>query len=103
LLGLLLIILLAAVWVLLPEVAYRAVVGAERTYSGVYRAELDQDGRAIAYLEGGQGPDLMLLHPVFMSLRQIFPDLVKVIWPTEPITRFLHRSSGCMRSPPRWD
>jgi pimeloyl-ACP methyl ester carboxylesterase len=62
LLGLLLIILLAAVWVFLPEVAYRAVVGAERTYSGVYRAELDQDGRAIAYLEGGQGPDLMLLH-----------------------------------------
>ncbi|MGI9263587.1 MAG: alpha/beta fold hydrolase [Gammaproteobacteria bacterium] len=62
LLGLLLIILLAAVWVLLPEVAYRAVAGAERTYSGVYRAELDLDGRTIAYLEGGQGPNLLLLH-----------------------------------------
>jgi abhydrolase domain-containing protein 6 len=62
LLGLLLIVLLAAVWVLLPEVAYRAIAGAERTYSGVYRAELDLDGRSLVYLEGGQGTDLILLH-----------------------------------------
>jgi len=62
LLGLLLVALLAAVWVLFPEVAYRAVAGAERTYSGVYRAELDLNGRNIVYLEGGQGADLILLH-----------------------------------------
>jgi pimeloyl-ACP methyl ester carboxylesterase len=62
LLGLLLIALLVAVWVLFPEVAYRVVAGAERTYSGVYRAELDLEGRSIVYLEGGQGTDLLLLH-----------------------------------------
>jgi pimeloyl-ACP methyl ester carboxylesterase len=62
LLGLLLILSIACVWVVFPDVAYRAIISVERTVAGLYRAELDLDGRALVYLEGGQGDDLVLLH-----------------------------------------
>lgn len=55
----------AAIWIagaLAPERTVRAALALERALSGLSRHEVDVDGLRIAYLEGGQGEVLLLLH-----------------------------------------
>lgn len=52
----------AYLYFLAPETAYRLGVAAERQLAGLEAKRVDVDGLEIAYLEGGQGEPLVLLH-----------------------------------------
>jgi pimeloyl-ACP methyl ester carboxylesterase len=51
-----------AAWYLWPGFSYGVLVAAERLRSGVYRAETTVDEAPVAYLEGGDGEVVLLLH-----------------------------------------
>ncbi len=51
-----------AAWYLWPGFSYGVLVAAERLRSGVYRAETTVDEATVAYLEGGDGEVVLLLH-----------------------------------------
>lgn len=51
-----------AAWYLWPGFSYGVLVGADRLRSGVYRAETTIDDVPVAYLEGGDGDVVLLLH-----------------------------------------
>lgn len=51
-----------AAWYLWPGFSYGVLVGAERVRSGVFRAQTTIDEVPIAYLEGGDGDVVLLLH-----------------------------------------
>jgi pimeloyl-ACP methyl ester carboxylesterase len=51
-----------AAWYLWPGFSYGALVAAERLRSGVYRAVTTVDEAPVAYLEGGDGEVVLLLH-----------------------------------------
>jgi pimeloyl-ACP methyl ester carboxylesterase len=50
------------VYLALPETAFRILVAAERGIAGLERRSIEIDGVGIAYLEGGQDENLLLLH-----------------------------------------
>jgi len=50
------------VWHLFPSVGYGIVVWGERANAGMYQTTVQVDGSTIAYLEGGTGEPLLLLH-----------------------------------------
>jgi len=49
-------------WFLLPGFSYSVLVTAERLHSGLYPMETTVDGSPVAYLEGGDGEVVLLLH-----------------------------------------
>lgn len=49
-------------WFLLPGFSYAVLVTAERLHSGLYPMETVVDGSPVAYLEGGDGDVVVLLH-----------------------------------------
>jgi pimeloyl-ACP methyl ester carboxylesterase len=51
-----------AAWYLWPGFSYGVLVAAERVRSGVYRVETAVDDVPVAYLEGGDGDVVLLLH-----------------------------------------
>lgn len=51
-----------AVWHLFPSIGYGVVVWGERARAGLYQASVELDGATIAYMEGGAGDPLLLLH-----------------------------------------
>lgn len=49
-------------WFLLPGFSYGLLITAERVHSGLYPMETSVDGTPVAYLEGGEGEVVVLLH-----------------------------------------
>ncbi len=56
------VILAGLAWFVLPGFSYGVLVTAERLHSGLYPMETTVDGTPIAYLEGGDGEVVVLLH-----------------------------------------
>ena len=58
----LLAIVLVAAWFVLPGFSYAVLVAVERTHCRVYKVEAMVDELPMAYLEGGDGEVILLLH-----------------------------------------
>lgn len=54
--------IMVALWYFSPEFAYRALASTQRLQSGVFKSEVMVQDRPVAYFQGGQGEDLLLLH-----------------------------------------
>lgn len=54
--------LAAAAYVLAPELTLQTLIEFQRSFAGLERRELQLDDDRIVYLEGGQGPNVLLVH-----------------------------------------
>lgn len=58
----LIVLTLAGVYLLFPQTAFDLLRGSERSAAGLKQKSIDVNGLRIAYLEGGKGEVLVLLH-----------------------------------------
>jgi pimeloyl-ACP methyl ester carboxylesterase len=88
---------------LAPEIATRLAVGAERQRSGLARKEIDLPGGLhYAYLEGGQGEPLMLLHG-FGANKDNFARVARFLTPHYRVIVPDHIGFGESAHPPQAD